>query len=190
MLNLFVEYLDKGYTYQDIKTEIYQCFYDKRQTFRWNRFKNPKANGNLIKQGIKYCHKELKLIAKPPIVDYDVDRGTMVSRGEDYFLEQVASYTLQDFIKYFYNNIPVDLQAQPPNKMTGMFRYKIQQYGIDKLLFMTDIMKEDLEDKNKIFNLGEWDNYSYQADTLMNDFLSNFSENEKYYIPKQRRLFE
>ena len=185
-----MEYLDKGYTYQDIKTEIIKCFYDRKKYFRWEMFKNPKQNSNLITQGIKYYHKELKITAHPPIVDYDIDKGTMVSRGEDYFLEQVASYTLQDFTRYFYNNIPVDLQAQPSNKMAGIFKYKIEQYGIDKLLFMTDIMKDDLEDKNKIFNLGQWDNYSCEADQLINEFLSNFPTNNQYYIPKKRRLFE
>ena len=35
ILNLFIGYLNNGYTYQDIKTEILKSFYNSQQ-FRWN----------------------------------------------------------------------------------------------------------------------------------------------------------
>ena len=188
---LFAEYLDNGYTYQDIKTEILTSFY-KNRIFRWGIFSKPKKdinNKNLLKNGTRYYHKELKLVSKPPTVERDIDRGTMISRTPEYFLEPTASYTVQDFIRYFYNTMPVDLQAQPMTKMVGIFKYKIEQYGIDKLLFMTDIASQDHKANSTVFNLSAWDDYSCIADRYITEIKSAFSSDKPYYTPKQRRLF-
>lgn len=189
LLNLFINYLNNGWTFKDIKSEILKVFYT-HQNFRWNMFDRQKANGNLLKFGTKYFHKQLKIINKPPVINYDINNGTMVSRTEQYYLEPVASYTTQDFIQYFYSNVPVDLQAQPPTKMTGIFNYKINQYGIDKLLFMTDLCAEHCNTNQTKFSLGTFDEYSSIADAKMAEIKSVINDTDQYYVPKQRRLFD
>jgi hypothetical protein len=188
---LFAQYLDNGYTYQDIKTEILTSFY-KNRVFRWGIFNNPKKdvnNKNILKNGTRYYHRELKLVSKPPTVERNIDLGTMVSRTPEYFLEPTASYTVQDFVRYFYNTMPIDSQAWHMNKMIGMLKYKIEQYGIDKLLFMTDIAAQDHKANGTVFNLGNWDDYSFIADQRIIEIKSAFSEDQPYYTPKQRKLF-
>ena len=187
--NMFMEFLDKGYTYHNIKTEILRCFYDSKQKFRWDMFNKPKSD-NLIKQDQIYYHNELKIINKPHTVDYDVDQGTIVSREQEYFVARVASYTLQEFTKYFYEHMPIDIQANPPKKMSGIFKYKINQYGIDKLLFMVDIMSEDLKSKNMLFNIGQIDDYSCKVEDYIHSITDSFPNGINYYIPRKRRIFE
>lgn len=154
-------------------------------------FNTIKKDNNYIKQNEFYYHKELKLINDLPVVNYDLDRGTIVSRNNEYFVERVASYTLQDFTRYFYNVMPIDMQANPPSKMLGMFKYKINQYGIDKLLFMVDIMAEDCKDKNKLFNIGSLDDYSCAVNDHIQHIKNSLSEQKKkeYYVQRKRRLF-
>ena len=187
ILNLFIGYLNNGYTYQDIKTEILKSFYNSQQ-FRWNMFSKAK-NNNLLTHGTRYYHKQLKLLSTPPVVERNIDDGTMVSRTPEYFLEPVASYTIQEFIQYFYQTMPVDLQAQPPARMNGIIKYKLETYGVDKLLFMTDIYAQDCKENHTLFNLSKWDDYSSIADEHLSTIKSTISENEQYYTPRKRRLF-
>lgn len=192
LCGLFTQYLSLGYTYQDIKTEILTTFYNHKD-FRWNLFSYRKrGNGdmiNLLKPNERYYHKELKLISKPPTIDRDIDHGTLVSRTPEYFLEPVASYTIQEFVRYFYNTMPLNMQEWPMNKTTGMIKYKIDQYGIDRLLFMTDIAAADYKANGTLFNLGEWDEYANKADQYLEEMKYSVSDNEPYYTPRKRNLF-
>lgn len=190
---LFSEYLDKGYTYLDIKTEIFKAFYDRNKNFRWNMFTGKKGGDvtkiNLLKTNTRYYHKQLKLLNDLPTVERDIDNGTLVSRTPEYFLEPVASYTIQEFIRYFYQVMPMDLQAQPPSKMVGLIKYKIDTFGIDKMLFMTDIYAQWCKENSTIFSLSRWDEYSHLADERLTEIKGAFAEDKPYYVPKQRRLF-
>lgn len=191
LLNDFNSYLDRGYTYQDIKNEIFTSFYNKTR-FRFSYFSKPKNysnNCNLVKSNVKYYHKELKLLNDPPVIERNIDNGTMVSRVSEYFLEPIASYTIQDFIQYFYKTMPVDLQSQSPNRLTGILKYKIESYGIDKLLFMTDIYAQNCKEKATVFCLSKWDDYSMEADDYINQLKSMLSDDNPYYVPRQRRIF-
>ncbi len=192
LCGLFIEYLNKGCTYQDIHSEILTSFYYKKD-FRWALFNNPKKdeyNKNLLTHGTRYYHKELKVISAPPTINRDVDSGVITSRVENYFLEPVASYTIQEFANYFYKNVPIDLQAWPMKKTLGMLKYKINQYGIDKLLFMTDIVAEEYKSNGSKFSIARWDDYSYIADETITNIKYTFSDDEPYYTLKQRRLFD
>lgn len=190
--NLFMQYLDNGYTYQDIKKEILTAFYSKNKTFRWNIFHKPKRNNdnnyNLLKNGTRYYHNQLKVLNDLPQVTYDINQGTMVSRTPEYFLEPVASYTIQEFIQYFYKNVPIDLQSQPPDKMLGLAKYKVGVFGIDKILFMTDICAQYCKENNLVFNLNKIDEYSIIADEHLSMVKSNYPDNEPYYTFKERKL--
>ena len=190
LLNTFGEYLNKGYTYQDIKTEILTAFYNNKE-FRWYYFNKPKNNNvNLLKVNEKYYHKELKLLSDPPMVERDLNHGTIVSRVQEYFLEPVASYTSQDFIQYFYKTMPLDLSSQSPEKLTGILNYKINTYGIDKLLFMTDIYAQKCKEDNTLFVLGKWDDVSTEADYHIAELGKMIPDSEPYYVPKKRRIFD
>lgn len=192
LCGLFTQYLSLGYTYKDIKTEILTTFYNHKD-FRWNLFSYRKRGNedviNKLNPNERYYHKELKLVSKPPTIDRDIDHGTLVSRTPEYFLEPVASYTIQEFVRYFYNTMPLNMQEWPMNKTTGMIKYKIDQYGIDRLLFMTDIAAADYKANGTLFNLGDWDEYANKADQYLEEMKYSISDSEPYYSPKKRNLF-
>jgi hypothetical protein len=85
--------------------------------------------------------------------------------------------------------MPVDLQSQSPNRLTGILKYKIESYGIDKLLFMTDIYAQNCKEKATVFCLSKWDDYSMEADDYINQLKSMLSDDNPYYVPRQRRIF-
>lgn len=187
LTGLFSQFLDNGWAFNDIRTEILRIFYDSRSTFRWQMFQR-KKDENIISQRETYYHKQLKLVSQPSVATVDINNGTIVSRTEESYLERAASYTIQEFIQYFYSVMPVDLQAQPPTRMAGILKYKIKQYGIDKLLFMVDICAEECKINNKIFSLSDFDNYSVSANNRIEEIKANIVDT--YYTPKKRRLFE
>jgi hypothetical protein len=192
LYNAFTQYLSLGYTYHDIKTEILTSFYNHKD-FRWNMFTYRKRGDecliNKLKPNERYYHKELKLVSKPPIVNRDIDRGTLVSRIPEYFLEPVASYTIQEFVRYFYNIMPLNPQEWNIGKTTGIIKYKMDQYGVDRLLFMTDIAASDYKANGTLFNLGEWDEYANKADAYLEEMKYSISDNTQYYSLKKRNIF-
>ena len=190
---IFNEFLARGYTTEEIKTEILMAFYTKN-SFRWENFQSRKRNDtaliNLLSPFEKYHHKELKLVSKPPTISRDINHGTLVSRTPEYFLEPVASYTIQDLVRYFIKTMPFNAQEWPIKKLTGMLKYKTDQYGIDRLLFMTDIAAEDHKANGTLFNLGMWDEYANKADQYLEEMKYSISDSEQYYYPKKRHLFD
>lgn len=85
--------------------------------------------------------------------------------------------------------MPIDLQALPPSYMSGIIKYKINQYGIDKLLFMTDLYAKNCQEMNSEFVLAKWDEFSSSADQYIDTIKGTFADTENYYTIKQRRLF-
>lgn len=156
-------------------------------------FNNPKKGNNdsinLLKSNERYYHKELKLVNNPPVIERNINLGTIVSRVEEYYLEPVASYTLQDLTRYFYNNMPFNIQEWPINKLVGMLKYKVNQYGIDKLLFMIDFASQDNKANDTNFNLGSWDEYINIVNKHLEEMKYTISDKQEYYVPKKRYLF-
>ena len=130
LLNSLANALNNGYTYETIQQDIFKAFYTKTMLpfSKYNRQCNEDSR-NLLQQGVMYYHKELKLINTLPVVNHDIDKGTMTSSKTEYYLEPVASYTINDLLKYFYSKGMADEQEYNYKRMYGMFRHKIEQYG-------------------------------------------------------------
>lgn len=192
LVALFTQYLAFGYTYHEIKEEILITFYTHKN-FRWDKFKyrkNKDANDiNLLKPNQRYYHKELKIVSKPPTIDRNIDHGTLVSRTPEYFLEPVASYTIQELVQYFIHTMPLNISEWPLNKTIGMLKYKVNQFGLDRLLFMIDMAAEDNKANQTVFDFSNWDMYANKADQYLEEMKYSISDNEQYYTPKKRNLF-
>ena len=186
----FCKYLDNGYTYEELHKAILEAFHSK-QLFPNYRYEKPcKHDGNLLKQGTMYYHKQLKLMNSLPVVNHDIDKGTMTSDKVEYYLEPVASYTINDLLQYFYSKNMADVQEYNPKRMAGMFKHMIEKYGLDKLLFMIEGASRMFESEHKVFTLTDFDSYSSTA----SQYLEEIKNNCKYsgggkYVYRKRVLF-
>lgn len=180
--------LNNGYTYQDVLQEILKTFHNNT-LFPFQKFKKP-CNKNLLKQGVMYYHKELKLMNSLPVINHDIDRGTMTSEKVEYYLEPVASYTMDDLLQYFYSKGMADTQEYNPKRMAGIFKHMIEKYNLDKLLFMIEGAARMYESEHKIFSLSDFDSYSSTASQYLEEIKNNckYSGGDKY-VTRKRVLF-
>ena len=192
LLNSLANALNNGYTYETIQQDIFKAFYTKTMLpfSKYNRQCNEDSR-NLLQQGVMYYHKELKLMNTLPAVNYDIDKGTMTSSKVEYYLEPVASYTINDLLKYFYSKGMADKQEYNYKRMYGMFRHKIEQYGLDKVLFMIEAAARMFNSEHKIFSLSDFDSYSPVASSYLEEIKNNckYSGGDHYYVPRKRMLF-
>ena len=191
LLNSLANALNNGYTYETIQQDIFKAFYTKTMLPfpKYNRQCNEDSI-NLLQQGMMYYHKELKLMNTLPVVNHDIDKGTMTSSKAEYYLEPVASYTINDLLKYFYSKGMADEQEYNYKRMYGMFRHKIEQYGLDKVLFMIEAAARMFNSEHKIFSLSDFDSYSSVASSYLEEIKNNckYSGGDRY-VPRKRMLF-
>lgn len=188
LISSLSQILNNGYTYQDVHREILKSFHSNT-LFPFHKFKKL-HDGNLLKQGTMYYHKELKLMNSLPTINHDIDKGTMTSEKVEYYLEPVASYTINDLLNYFYSKNMADVQEYNPKRMAGMFKHMIDKYGLDKLLFMIEGAARMYESEHKTFTLTDFDSYSSTASQYLEEIKNNckYSGGDKY-VYRKRVLF-
>lgn len=188
LITELIKALDNGYTYQDIRKDILNSFHNDT-LFPFYKYKK-QINANLVKQGVMYYHKELKLMNSLPVINHDIDSGTMTSNKVEYYLEPVASYTMDDLLKYFYSKDMADIQEYNPKRMAGIFKHMIDKYTLDKLLFMIEAAARMYQAEHKIFSLADFDSYSSTASQYLEEIKNNckYSGGDKHVIRK-RTLF-
>ena len=189
LLKELAKILDNGYSYQEIRKEILKVFHSNA-LFPFHKYQKQKYDGNLVKQCVMYYHKELKLMNSLPVINHDIDKGTMTSNQVEYYLEPVASYTMNDLLQYFYSKGMADTQEYNAKRMTGIFKHMIEKYGLDKLLFMIEGAARMYESEHKIFSLSDFDSYS----SIASRYLEEIKNNCKYsggdtYVARKRMLF-
>lgn len=189
LITCLSQILDNGYTYENVHKEILKSFHSN-SLFPFAKFKKPRNDGNLLKQGTMYYHKQLKLMNSLPVINHDIDKGTMTSEKVEYYLEPVASYTIDDLLAYFYSKNMADTQEYNPKRMAGMFKHMIEKYGLDKLLFMIEGAARMYESEHKIFSLSDFDSYSSTASQYLEEIKNNckYSGGDKY-VYRKRVLF-
>ena len=188
ILKRFAEILNNGYTFQAILKDILIAFKNNTD-FPFGKY-NKKIDCNLIKKGVMYYHKELKIMNSLPMIEHDIDKGTLTSSQVEFFVEPVASYTMDDLLKYFYSKGMADKVEYNPKRMSGMFKHMIGKYGLDKLLFMIEAAARMFNAEHKVFTLSDFDSYSSTASQYLEEIQNNckFSGGDKY-VPKRRMLF-
>lgn len=183
-------YLDNGYIYDELYSDIIKSFY-KGNPFPHYKYTKPcNHDGNIIKQGVMYYHKELKIMNSLPVINHDIDSGTITSGKVEYYLEEVASYTIDNLLEYFYSKGMADVQEYNPKRMYGIFKHFVNKYGVDKVLFMIEGAARMYNAENKVFSLNDFDSYS----SLASQYLEEIKNNCKYsggdqYVPRKRKLF-
>lgn len=189
VVGMLCSYLDKGYTYQELHnaiTESWKC----HQPFPHYKFKNKASQVNLVKQGTMYYHKQLKLMNSLPVITHDIDSGTITSSTQEFYVEGVASYTMNDLLTYFYSKNMADEQEYSPKRMAGFFKFSIDKYGIDKVLFMIEAAARMYDAEKKVFTIDSFESYSSTASQYLEEIKNNckYSGGDKY-VYRKRVLF-
>lgn len=170
--------LDSGYTFNDIKSEMIHASRTNSDV-RWKNFSKPKPfsnDVNLLKTGNRYYHKELVIKSGTTVVDHDIDNGTLVSHTEDFYIEPSASYTMNDFLNYFYEKIHPDKVQFNPKRLSGFFNSMLNSFPIDILLFMIEAIAQDEEKCGNAFTFNGINDYSVTAQRYINDIKQNCAQ--------------
>ena len=185
LLNELAFALGNGYTYQDIMGDIINAFHSNlRLSFaKYNKV----IQKNLLKKGVTYYHKELRLISELPVSTHDVDSGTITSSEVEYYLEPVASYTMDELLKYFYSKGMTDEKEFSPKRMAGVIKYNIDKYGLDKVLFMIEAAARLYESDKKIFSINDFEGHNYTATGYLEQIINNckYSGGDTYVLRKR-----
>ena len=183
-----VDILNRGYTYNDIRKAI-NWAYKNHSQFPYDNFKETHYD-NLMKQGVRYYHKELNIRSELSPIIHDVDTGTIIRRDSEYWLEPRASYTLDDMVNYFYSKHMVDEQEYFRKRMIGLFRSYVNRYGIDITLFMIEHAARLYESEHVAFTLHAFDSYHQIAVQYLEEIKNNcvYSGGDAY-VPRKRVLF-
>lgn len=188
IIYLMNQCLDNGYTYTEIRFALIEHVHHW-STFSFNKYAKPnrKQEVNLLKSGTMYYHKELKIISAPPVINHDIDSGTMTSSKTEFYVEPVASYSINNLLTYFYSKNMADETEYNPKRMTGIFKHMIDKYGLDKLLFMIEGAARMYDAEHKVFSLSDFDSYSSTASQYLEEIKNNckYSGSDKYVYRKR-----
>lgn len=187
----FNNILDSGYTFKVIISALFNSFLLKI------KLSNPsdlasllrnKPKENIIKQKI-YYHKELRVQPEPSVTEVDYNTGTMISSGQEFFVEVAASYTMNDLIQYLLSFGYVNTTEYPINRLKGLLNFYLKKYDLDTVLFMMEAIADSIEDK-QTFNLERFDSYYSTATGYMHNIKNNCrATGGDVIIPRKRKLF-
>lgn len=147
IINCIMEVLNNGATSEDIIIKIKKHKNNNQEHSKY--FKSIKPNGNLLKHSFigdkeekVYYHNELRVIPSAPLVHFDIDSGDMKKQHQEYFLEMRASYTLDNLLEYVKKKESLVKCISNYNRTKGCFKYLLEKYDIDFLLFIIDTANE------------------------------------------------
>lgn len=191
LMKAIADILDNGYTYEDVRPEIVYAF-NHKEMFPFYKFKNLKQNGNLLKQGVRYYHKQLNIMSQLKPVFHDIDSGTITSQGEnEYWIEPRASYTAKDLADYIYSKGVVDEVEYPPYRMYGIMKSFVERFGIDTVLYMVEHCVRVHDNDKTVFSMRTFETYN----SIARSYLEEVKNNCVYsggadYVPRKRMLLD
>lgn len=124
---------------------------------------------NLLKQGSFYYHNQLRIVPGAPVRELDYNTGEIKKIEEEFFLEMRASYTIDNVIDYYIDQLNLTPSYQERSRFIGALKYLLKQYNIDLLLFMIDQAANHLvyDDKSRRdynpLNLSDYRGYAEQT---------------------------
>lgn len=195
------EALNNGSNYNDINKAIITTTERivKRDTYDrslvnqiCNRFFSSITNSrsNLIKTGTMYYHNELRLVPGPVKAFYDIYTCETTYVKEDYFLEIVCSYTMEDLINYMKKKESFKKAFIDDSRTNGQVKYILERnnYNIDLVLFLVDTIDDIYMDKKKyIKNFFELNDYIEEATDNYNGKKTAAKENESDVVVFKNR---
>lgn len=188
IVNKFSYTLDKGYTFKECVNILLNNMNNKANFKIANIVSYTSTHSNIVKQNQMYYHKELRVQPKPSTTNIDYNTGTMVSTEQEYFVEIVASYTIEDLMKYLLSFGYTNTYQWQYSRLKGLVEHYIKKYGIDTVLFMFEAIADNIEDRE--FDFNKFDNYYQIAKSYMNNIINNCIANggDKIAVRKRKEF--
>lgn len=141
VLNMVVNKLREGLSYDDFNKCLKQNYKNNKSIAflekELNKFNN-KSNFLVPDPNNIYIHNELIIVNAPPKKIFDYDSGKIEYVEEEYFFENVASYTIEDLYKYVSKQNVYKNACFDKKRTIGSLNYLVKIYGIETVLFMLD----------------------------------------------------
>lgn len=136
LLKIIVED-SKDFIIKEIETSYNISDYIQRFSLEnINHSKVPYKDGELMKFGKFYYHPKLQRSSKPPKFILDEGMNLIEVPGEDFFLENIDSFTIDDLTNYFI--IATKRSDVLPTNFNDNFYKLVEFYGLDLTLYMID----------------------------------------------------
>lgn len=148
-------------------------------------------NTNLLKSSNVYYHKNLLIKNKIGIVKHDINTGELTNEPTTFFLEPRASYTLNEFVDYFYEVTNIDKLQNDRKRVSNFFLALLKKYDIDMLLFMTEACIRYKEEGSQV-QLTGFNDYQPYATNYLKEMQDNRikSIGENYVYRNRKMLFD
>lgn len=173
------------------ETLIHKIITMQNQNYKmfFNNLKNINKEVNLLSPNKFYYHKELRITPPPPMKYLDLESGTIKETNEKYYLEIVASYTINNIIEYINSKKYIKILAQNKTKLQGAIKNLLKRYDIDYFLFLIDTTEAGLEIKEKYpKTLFDIEQYTEEAtENYHNKISTDKANNNNKIIFKQRK---
>lgn len=161
----FYEVRDTILSYQDQKTGFYNI-----SKFLNIDVKESRLREELITLGRFYSHPRLQETPKLPITKLDVETNEFVKeKREDFFLEIIESFTVDDLLTYFY--IKHGTEPLPGSSHKTQMRNLAKDYSLDMILYLIDassmMIDEDDYSKEPARNPAFLNDYTQEAKELI-----------------------
>lgn len=160
--------------------DIMRAFYSGEE-FSWKMYQFHFFDldyANLLKSGTRYYHKNLLVMSKPPTVTFDIDKGTITSHENEFYVEPRASYTMYDLVSYFYTRTGTD-ESKEENyqfnrpRVSSFFYSLLKRYSIDNLLFMIEAAGIGRDNRKESFNIKNFTDFNSNAAKYINNIKEN-----------------
>lgn len=122
-------------------------------------------DGSLAKRNTFYYHNELHITSPAPYWDFENDK--IVSSR--FFLEMKIKYSIDDLIKYFYKNFPMDGSLIDSKKDRGSMEYLLNKYKnidfvepLDFILYLIDEAVNNEVDIIEIIELKRFEKATFE----------------------------
>ncbi len=107
---------------------------------------NKQAPNNLIERDVFYYHNALREVSPPPKL-VKAEDGTLKRIESEFFLEMKTRFTLHDLMTYWYTKMEINADDHIRRQDEGKFKYLLNNYTLDELLFAIDVAKATRKSK-------------------------------------------
>lgn len=164
------KFLNEGWSLEELKEEMDQ-FKKTYPSLIKNIYHLEEIIGtktppsNLIEPDVFYYHNILREVPPPTVISFDQKTGKLIRKDHAFYLEMKKRFTMKELLSYWYNSNGMRPDEHQIKKDEGRFRYLLQIYTLDEILFAIDVAQTSRKEHHQkpLRNVFELENYIEEA---------------------------